>query len=391
MKTNTNFIKLLNIVFFISVIILSNIIARVSIADSSTPSPIKKITTVVVNKVTSLKPPIGFKKSVNASSIKSLEVCDSSFSIPPYINSMNFISRYEGSDSSRSQINEEANQAYIEQVKTITKFESKVVRSIDSYIETGDINELNCVIGLLYSWAENQALLTHDRNVTGAAVRKWALSSIASAYMRLKFSISNPLIQHKDKVEAIEDWYLKLANRVRLEDAELNYYSRVNNHAAWAANAVMVVAVILNNRDLYNSSVSIFKSITRTIDNKGMLPSELVRDSKALQYHAFTMLPLFSMAAIMKENSYYFSRNEIISIKSLSAIVFDDLYLNKQSIANVTGKEQNINNISINTKSSWLPPYCYIQACNKAMLQRVNDVSSIKTTRLGGPVNSFYK
>ncbi len=56
--------------------------------------------------------------------------------------------------------------------------------------------------------------MSKDFNHTGKSMRKWALGSMASAYVRLKFSDSHPLANHQQESQLIEASFNKLADQV---------------------------------------------------------------------------------------------------------------------------------------------------------------------------------
>ena len=75
--------------------------------------------------------------------------------------------------------------------------------------------------------------------------------------------------------QLIEGWFLRLSKKV------MNYYSyrpldKVNNHDYWAAWAVMLTAVVLQDHQRFNGLLSIIKSLYRKLISKVIYPMKCV-------------------------------------------------------------------------------------------------------------------
>ena len=153
------------------------------------------------------------------------------------------------------------------------------------------------------------ALLSEEYNHTGMSVRKWTLGSLAGAYLRLKFSASQPLAAHAEQAQQVERWLGQLADRVV---ADWNAYpkERSNNHNYWAAWSVMASAVILDRRDLFDWAVGQYRHGMAQVTTDGYLPRELVRETRALSYHNYSIGPLLMVSAFAQANGLDLRRLE---------------------------------------------------------------------------------
>ncbi|VTP68240.1 Alginate lyase precursor [Leclercia adecarboxylata] len=85
-------------------------------------------------------------------------------------------------------------------------------------------------------------------------MRKWALATLASSWLELKFTPGTSLAGQ----QTTERWLGQLADRVVQEWDGLPLKS-TNNHSYWAAWAVMASAVALDRRDLFAWSLKEYR------------------------------------------------------------------------------------------------------------------------------------
>ena len=122
----------------------------------------------------------------------------------PYTGPLQFRSKYEGSDKARATLNVQSEKAFRDSTADITKLEKDTSKRVMQFMRDGRPEQLECTLNWLVSWAKADALMSKDFNHTGKSMRKWALGSMASSYIRLKFSDSHPLAQHQQEAQLIE-------------------------------------------------------------------------------------------------------------------------------------------------------------------------------------------
>ena len=183
----------------------------------------------------SLVPPAGYYAAVQVRD-KSPRACPQ---VPqPHTGKLVFRSKYEGSGKARATLNRESEKAFREKTAAITELERGVAKQVTYYMREGQPEQLECALQWLETWAKADALLSDQYNHTGKSMRKWALGSMAAAYLRLKFSSSQPLAPYPEQRATIEAWFVALAEQSVRDWSDLPL-RKINNHSYWAAWAVM--------------------------------------------------------------------------------------------------------------------------------------------------------
>jgi poly(beta-D-mannuronate) lyase len=306
----------------------------------------------------------------------------------PFTGALDFPSKYEGSGAARDQLNDAAEKAYKQKSERVTAFEKGLSKQVERFLRGGHAEQLDCTVAWLRSWSDANALLGKAANHTGAAVRKWALGSIAAAYLRLKFSSSQPLRTHGEAVVTIEAWLSRIADQVVAEWSNAST-DKFNNHDYWASWAVMATAVALDRRDLFDWSVRNYRRAAAQIDVEGYLPNELARETRALQYHNYSLPPLTMIAAFAKANDLDLTHENDDALKRLAARTLtgvDDPRIFQAK----TGKKQKKNDLHEASKFSWLEAYCWLYVCDQALERRLAGYRPINTYRLGGDITALF-
>ncbi|HLT14570.1 MAG TPA: alginate lyase family protein [Marinobacter sp.] len=309
--------------------------------------------------------------------------------VEPHVGSLSLTSKYEGSDSARNTLNEEAYQEYIQATSSVRSFEKAVIAATDDYQVDGDGSAaLNCVIDNLDAWASSDALLTDDINHVGQAVRKWALAAAANAYLRIKASSPETAIDAA-KSRRIEDWFLRLSDGVR------DYYTdrdprKVNNHDYWAAWAVLSSAVATQDCGDWNWSLAKFDEAMAQINDEGYLPRELSRKTRALEYMNYAMQPLTMIAVFAEVNGN--------SVHDRYQDVFPGMVRNvvagleePSRIETITGEEQVVNGLYESWALAWMEPWQATWGPLEGMSAFLDEHRPMKSTRLGGDISYLYR
>ncbi|WP_339486219.1 mannuronate-specific alginate lyase [Pseudomonas sp. EL_65y_Pfl2_R95] len=332
-----------------------------------------------------LVPPAGYYAPVH-SPAKKPRSCDAPPT--PYTGSLVFRSKYEGSDKARSTLNKKAEKAFRDSTADITTMERGSNRYVMRYMQTGDPKQLECAIQWMDSWAQAGALLSTDYNHTGKSMRKWALGSMSSAYLRLKFSESQPLKAYPEQAQEIEQWFVKLAE-LTVKDWSNLPQRKINNHSYWAAWSVMATAVATNHRDLFDWSIKEFQVAANQVDADGYLPNELKRKQRALAYHNYSLPPLTMIAAFAEANGVDLRPANQQALKRLAERVMDGVS-DPDEFKAKTGDKQDMTDLKKPAKFSWLAPYCTLYSCTADFNKGIEKFGPFKTFRLGGDVSSVF-
>ncbi|WP_213875218.1 mannuronate-specific alginate lyase [Pseudomonas sp. dw_358] len=334
-----------------------------------------------------LRPPQGFLAPVDK--VKEGNSGKGCAAVPtPYTQSLQFRSKYEGSDKSRSTLNPEADKAFRSATHDINDMEKGTSKLVMDYMRDGRADELDCTLSWLTTWAKADALMSKDFNHTGKSIRKWTLASLSSAYLHLKFSASHPLVGHEQDAQVIEAWFGRLADQVVSEWDNLPL-DKTNNHSYWAAWSVMSTAVVLNRRDLFDWSVKEFKIGADQVDPQGYWPNELKRDQRALAYHAYAMQPMAMIASFAQANGVDLRAENNSALLRVGQRVVAGAK-DPSIFQKVNGSEQDMSELETTSKWSWLEPWCSLYNCDGDALARKREGEPFKTFRLGGDVTKVF-
>ena len=306
----------------------------------------------------------------------------------PYTGALQFRSKYEGSDKARSTLNLRSEKAFRDSTKDITTLERGVSKMVGQYMRDGRPAQLDCALGWLSQWAQADALLSTDYNHTGKSMRKWALGSMSSAYLRLKFSDSKPLADRQEEAKIIETWFGKLGDQVVSDWSNLPL-EKINNHSYWSAWAVMATAVATDRRDLFDWAVKEFKIGANQIDQDGYLPNELKRNQRALAYHNYALPPLAMIASFAQVNGVDLRPENNGALQRLGERVLDGVK-DPSAFAKRNGDKQDMTDLKVDSKFAWLEPYCSLYTCKPEVLEHKHEMQPFKTFRLGGDLTKVF-
>nr|WP_205896548.1 mannuronate-specific alginate lyase [Pseudomonas nitroreducens] len=334
-----------------------------------------------------LMPPPGYFSAVgDKGSKKDADSCPTAPT--PYTGSLQFTSKYKGSDSARSTLNVDAEEEFRSQIKDITDMERGATKLITQYMRSGNKGDLDCAMSWLDSWAKAGALESSDYNHTGKSMRKWALGSLSSSYMRLKFSSSRPLAAYGEQSKEIENWFSTLGSQVVRDWSDLPL-KKINNHSYWAAWSVMSTAVVTNRRDLFDWSVQEFKVAANQVDNDGYLPNELKRRQRALSYHNYSLPPLTMIAAFAQVNGVDLRQENNGALQRLANRVMQGVD-DQDAFDEKTGNDQDMGDLKENSKFAWLEPYCALYSCAPKTQDWKKKMEPFNSFRLGGEVTKVF-
>lgn len=309
--------------------------------------------------------------------------------IEPHTGSLSLTSKYQGSDSARNELNEEAYEEYKAATTKIRNFEKAVIAAADDYQVDGyGTKAVQCVLDNLDEWASADAMLTEDINHVGQAVRKWALAAAANAYLRMQTSAPETII-NVEQSRRIEDWFLSLNDGVR------EYYTdrepkKVNNHDYWAAWAVMSSAVATQDCDDWNWSLAKFDEAMGQISSEGYLPKELSRETRALEYMNYAMQPL-TMIAVFAEvngNSVYESYQDVFPGMVQNVVLGLE---EPELIESITGYEQIADGLYKSWSLAWMEPWQATWGPLEGMPAFLEELRPMKSTRLGGDISYLFR
>ena len=334
-----------------------------------------------------LRPPLGYFAPVET--FKTGDYTSDCGAIPaPYTGALQFRSKYEGSDKARATLNSQSQKAFRDSTANITTLERGVSKQVMQFMRDGRPEQLQCTLDWLTAWAGADALMSKDFNHTGKSMRKWALGSMASAYIRLKFSESRPLARHEPQARQIEAWFANMAEQV-VRDWDNLPLEKTNNHSYWAAWSVMASAIATDRRDLFDWAVKQYKVGANQVDAQGYLPNELKRQQRALSYHNYALPPLAMIASFAQANGVDLRNENHDALKRLGERVLAGVQ-DADDFQARSGKKQDLSDLKVEAKFAWLEPFCSLYTCAPDVLARKRQMQPFKTFRLGGDLTQVY-
>lgn len=306
---------------------------------------------------------------------------------PPYTGALNFPSKFEGSDSARDDLNPQAQARYERQIADIRRLERGISDLTEAYLRTGDAQAVACAVDWLADWAGADALLGEVTTHTGKSMRKWALGSVASAWLRLKFSTSDPLDRYAAEIALIEPWLGRLARAVQADWADVPL-EKFNNHEYWAAWSVAVTAVVLDDRRMMAWAGDRYRTAAQQVTDDGFLPNELARDTRALFYHNYALPPLTMLAAFADANGMDWQSAGDDALDRLARTVMGGV-ADPEVFASKTGSPQQPTAIK-DSKFTWLEPYCALTACAPMFAEKLAATRPLVNYRVGGDVTALF-
>lgn len=306
----------------------------------------------------------------------------------PYTGSLQFRSKYEGSDKARATLNKASEKAFRDSTADITTLERGVSKQVMQYMRDGRPQQLDCTLQWLGTWARADALMSTDYNHTGKSMRKWALGSMSSAYLRLKFSNSQPLAAHQAEAEQIEKWFARLAEQTVKDWSDLPL-EKINNHSYWAAWSVMATAVATDRRDLFDWAVKEYRVGANQVDAQGFLPNEMKRKQRALAYHNYALPPLAMIASFAQANGVDLRPENNGALKRLGERVLSGSK-DPSAFKARNGQKQDMGDLKVDSKYAWLEPWCSLYQCDADALKRKHAMQPFKSFRLGGDLTRVY-
>ena len=306
---------------------------------------------------------------------------------PDAVRDLHFESFYQNERA--SEINEEAYAVYINKYKPLRLFEKNVISWANNYVQAAPPREdyARCVLSWLHDWSREKAMLgemTHN----GEFIRKWILASLALSYEQIKDAPS----LDKEKKDRVEAWLHDLGNAALIDfSTKTERRSRQNNHLYWAAWAVGITGVAVQEPKFYHWAMDRAEYGIAQIKEDGTLPHELYRESRALQYHLFAAMPLVMLAELSAANGrdlYALNDGRLHRLVKRSLAGIDD----PSYIAKKAGGEQNMERVKNRSIMAWVEAYdARFPDRERRRIEKLrNELPPFMLSRVGGDTALLY-
>ena len=316
--------------------------------------------------------------------------CDQLPMITPYTNDLSFNSKYGPKDNknnrARDQVHKDWAAKYKQQTSDIRLLEKSLSKLSMSYAsgKYSAASVSTCMIDMLVPWAEANALLGRADKHTGKSVRKWTLAAISSNYIALMASFDS----QEPGVQKVKQWIEKITLITVLEWSNRSD-KKVNYHDYWAAWAVMNSAIVLDNHKYYRWALDVYRRAMSQLNSDGLLPNELKRNSLALNYHNYALIPLVMIADLAYSNGDDFISTPSAPINLLVNNVTIGL-ANHADFNNLADNhnlpEQTTKQLYTSYSLAWIPVYLKYHQ-NNQLIKLEQKYAPFKSSRLGGNVS----
>lgn len=199
-------------------------------------------------------------------------------------------------DARGSEIDLDRKRAYEAARKELTHFVSEIAKRADRSQTKSKPEartaEARCALSWLDAWARRGAYLGRMTGKQADYQRKWDLAGLALAYLKLK-AYATPA-QHA----TISTWLVAIGRNARAFFDDRG--RKRNNHWYWLGLALGATGMASGDAWSWAEAHRIFDDAAGDVAADGTLPMELARGSRALDYHAFSAMPLVVLAELAR-------------------------------------------------------------------------------------------
>nr|WP_223216617.1 alginate lyase family protein [Rhizobium mesosinicum] len=210
-------------------------------------------------------------------------------------------------------------------------------------------NAGNCIIRQARIWADANALLggVEDNDPLGhrqaVLAGGWTIISFSNAY-----AVAEKVAPPASSVDApIKAWFAKLSDMIVAEftpvprEPKYAWLDGNSNHRYWAAAAVGLIAVHLQDRKRFNWSMDILKSALDEVPADGGLPRELARGGRSLKYQNFAMDAIAILVRLADVNNIALNADQEKKLQSAAGFAAT-MYLHPDLLEKRTGYRQDV-------------------------------------------------
>lgn len=149
-----------------------------------------------------------------------------------------------------------------------------------------------CAVSWIGAWAAQGAWLGTMASKQAEYQRKWDLAGVALAYLKVR-RFAKPAQR-----AVIEPWLMRFADAARAFFDDPAH--KRNNHWYWLGVGLTATALVTDSAAHWTAARGVMQDAATAIAADGTLPMELARQGRALQYHAFSLMPLVVMAELAR-------------------------------------------------------------------------------------------
>jgi poly(beta-D-mannuronate) lyase len=206
-------------------------------------------------------------------------------------------SKYKQSDTSRSTIDENANETYLKAVEPLRAYAKALVKIANDYVRSAPRNPAaaQCALAWLDRWASANAM-TEMRSKQALFNLGQTLGGFALAYLQ----IQNASGLEEEPKKRVQAWLNTLGKQVAAFMDNNREISGRNNHRYWAGLSATAAGIATGDRRLTEWGIDSARIGLAQITPEGTLPLEIDRGKRARDYHIFAAEPLVATAELAR-------------------------------------------------------------------------------------------
>jgi hypothetical protein len=253
--------------------------------------------------------------------------------------------------ATQSVVDKAKERAYVERTKAAAQ-EKKILTSLVRAAATDPADHeriADCILRHIGNWAEANALLQNLDKNNPATHRQAIVTDIltvitfANAYQAASDIAGVP----QARKELIGRWFRRLSDEIVKEftppaqprQKNFQWLDGNSNHRYWAAAAVGVMAVHLQDRQRFDWSMNVLRSALAEADSDGSLRRELQRGDKSLRYQNYAMQPLAILVRLADANGVKLTSEEEAKLSAIARFAAES-YENPEPLEKRVGAEQ---------------------------------------------------
>ncbi|KFG67733.1 hypothetical protein JH26_20860 [Microvirga sp. BSC39] len=206
-------------------------------------------------------------------------------------------SKYQQTDTSRTTIDETANENYLKAVVPLRTYAKGLVKIANDYVRSSPTNPAvaGCALDWLEHWASANAM-TDMRSKQALYNLGQTLGGFALAYLQIR----NAPDLSADKKKRVEAWLNSLGKQVVNFMDDNHEVSGRNNHRYWAGLAATAAGIASDDKHLVGWGIDSARIGLAQVTPEGTLPLEVSRGKRARDYHIYAAEPLIATAELAR-------------------------------------------------------------------------------------------
>lgn len=305
---------------------------------------------------------------------------------PPVL-SLDYGSRYNTDDSSRSNINSASNADVNQQLEPLDDFLIDLSEQIVGIYEDDQdpVQVANCVVSQLAEWAKADAL-----SDLGSETAELTIGSRLASIGLIMLQASWHSNSYGD-ILLVDSWVEGLMDRQMTFWETAPEGASRGNLRAWAALAATAHAYRTEDIVLQSWAIWSTNYVMCTANEDGSLPQEMRRGRYALHYQLHAISPLVTSVALLKSQGHSLDWRCNFAINRIVNFALSDLDDGQQTQA-ITGQQQSFfdgSALLAPYQLAWLEAYVWLNPSTE-LEELLESVRPLTFSKLGGHQTLFW-